>query len=374
MDIPLLQILIIAATSRLRTSLQAVVASLPRVHRVYTAVNETTVTQTLATTSIDVVLLAGDLPCAGQRQLLRALQHTSPAVTIILFGGTEGARQQARQAGVTTLLPNDCPTELLTRQMNRAYRTKATRLAACPQTLPACHDDQPQAQTTCRCESPIAQATHTVQVVVRKESRMTESTNGALVTALRDFFMARDRTELRTAYLALAQAAPQPAPRGIAWDELEFAFNRLFVGPKALFAPPYASVYLEPEPQLMGRTTLKMREFYQLLTLASPARQQLPEDHLGLELDAYRQLQIAATQVNSAELFTLLDYLSNHLQQWVPLFVARVHRAEGTPPALLFVVDQLAQWLAAEEMTNKSRSLSNRFAMIGAGDLRDLAF
>ena len=194
---------------------------------------------------------------------------------------------------------------------------------------------------------------------------MTESTNGALVTALRDFFMANNRPELRSAYLALAQIAPESAPRGIAWDELEFAFNRLFVGPKALFAPPYASVYLEPEPQRLGRTTLKMREFYQLLTLASPARQQLPEDHLGLELDAYRQLQIAATQVNSPELLTLLGYLSNHLQQWVPLFVARVHRAEGTPPALRFVVDQLAQWLAAEEMTNKSRSLSNSFAMIG---------
>lgn len=194
---------------------------------------------------------------------------------------------------------------------------------------------------------------------------MTESNHYALVTALRDFFMANNRPELRSAYLALAQAAPAAAPRGIAWDELEFAFNRLFVGPKALFAPPYASVYLEPAPQLMGRTTLKMREFYQLLTLASPERQQLPEDHLGLELDAYRQLQIAAAQVNSPELHVLLGYLCQHLGQWVPHFVARVHRAAGTPPALLFVVDQLAQWLAAEELTHKSRALSNSFAMIG---------
>lgn len=194
---------------------------------------------------------------------------------------------------------------------------------------------------------------------------MTESTNCALVTALRDFFMARDRTELRTAYLALAQAAPQPAPRGIAWDELEFAFNRLFIGPKALFAPPYASVYLEPEPQLMGRTTLKMREFYQLLTLTSPERQRLPEDHLGLELDAYRQLQIAAAQVDSPELLMMLAYLCNHLCQWVPHFVARVHCAAGTPPALLFVVEQLAQWLATEELNHKSRSLSNSLTMIG---------
>ena len=364
MDTPLLQILIIAATSRLRTSLQAVVASLPLVHRVYIAADATTVTQTLTTTSIDVVLLAGDLPCAVQRQILRDLQHSSPVIIPILFGGTEGARQQAMRAGVTTLLPTDCPTERLTSQMNRAYRAKEHRLAARPWTPSACHDDQPQAQTTCLCESPIAQAIHTVQVVVRKESRMTESTHGALVTALRDFFMANNRAALRSAYLALAQVTPE-APRGIAWDELEFAFNRLFVGPKALFAPPYASVYLEPEPQLMGRTTLKMREFYQLLTLASPARQQLPEDHLGLELDAYRQLQIAAAQVNSPELLMMLDYLCNHLCQWVPHFVARVHRAAGTPPALLFVVEQLAQWLADEALLHKSRSLSNSLTMIG---------
>lgn len=195
---------------------------------------------------------------------------------------------------------------------------------------------------------------------------MTESTSSALVTALRDFFIAHNRAELRIAYLALAEVALQPAPRGIKWDELEFSFNRLFVGPKALFAPPYAAVYLEPEPQLIERTTLKIREFYQLLTLASPARQQLPEDHLGLELDAYRQLQMAATQVNSPELLMLLGYLCHHLSQWVPHFVARVHHAEGTPPALLFVVDQLAQWLTAEEMTSQSRALSHNLRLIGA--------
>lgn len=48
---------------------------------------------------------------------------------------------------------------------------------------------------------------------------MTQSTDCALVTALRDFFMVHDRSELRAAYLALAQAAPQPAPRGLAWND-----------------------------------------------------------------------------------------------------------------------------------------------------------
>lgn len=194
---------------------------------------------------------------------------------------------------------------------------------------------------------------------------MTTSTHSALVSALRDFFMARNRTELQSAYLTLVQVAPQPGPRYPKWDELEFAFNRLFVGPKALFAPPYASVYLEPEPQLMGRTTLKIRELYRLLTLATPVRNQLPDDHLGLELDAYYQLQVASTKVNSPELLVLRNTLRDHLREWVPLFVSRVHRAEGTPRALLFVVDQLAQWLAAEAPINTSRASSNQVAMKG---------
>ena len=360
-----LQVLIITGTGRLRTSLQAVVASLPMVHEVYTAADVVTVAQRVTTTKIDVVLLDGELPRKIQRPILCDLQQTRPAITTILFGGTAIARKWALHAGATTWLLTDCSTEQLAIQLNSVCQTKQNRPAMLSRT------DQPSPETRTQDQTPgwgattVAPTLHRSQVAVRKESRMTESTNCALVTALRDFFMARNQTELRTAYLALAQAAPQPAPRGIAWDELEFAFNRLFVGPKALFAPPYASVYLEPDPQLMGRTTLKMREFYQLLTLASPQRQQLPEDHLGLELDAYRQLQIASTQVNSPELLMLLGYLCNHLSQWVPHFVARVHRAAGTPPALLFVVDQLAQWLADETLIHKSRSLSNSLTMIG---------
>lgn len=361
MDTQPLQVLLVTAAGRFRASLSAVIASLPVVHGVYTATDAPTVVQQLTTTAIDVVVLDGDLPRAIQRSVLRYLQQAIPTLPTVLFGGPAGVRQQALRAGITLWLPTDCPTEHLANQMNKLYRSRRTQRGSGQSTTAVRQDTQ----TTCLGEPLGTQATHTVQVVVRKESRMTESTNCALVTALRDFFMARDRTELRTAYLALAQAAPQPAPRGIAWDELEFAFNRLFIGPKALFAPPYASVYLEPEPQLMGRTTLKMREFYQLLTLTSPERQRLPEDHLGLELDAYRQLQIAAAQVDSPELLLMLAYLCNHLCQWVPHFVARVHCAAGTPPALLFVVEQLAQWLATEELNHKSRSLSNSLTMIG---------
>lgn len=364
MDTQALQVLIITAAGRLRTSLQAVVASLPIVRTVDTAADETGVAQKLATTTIDLVLLDGDLPRVLQRRILRRLRQSPSVITTILLGGAEHVRQQAVDAGVTAWLPTDYSTKQLFLTMNSVCGARRTLVAPPANAAKPHHPTQTLVRTTGLIALTVDQTAHSVQTTEGKESRMTESTTCALVTALRDFFMAHNRAELRAAYLALAQVAPA-APRGIKWDELEFAFNRLFIGPKALFAPPYASVYLEPEPQLMGRTTLKMREFYQLLTLASPDRQRLPEDHLGLELDAYRQLQIAAAQVDSPELNMLLGYLCNHLCQWVPHFVARVHCAEGTPPALRFVVDQLAHWLAAEDLTNKSRALSNNLAMRG---------
>lgn len=356
-----IRVLIIAAAGRLCRSLQAVIASQPQVSAVITACDEAAVCQQLAATSIDLVLLDGDLPSDHQRRILRDLTQQPAPIATILLGGAEPARHRAQRAGITAWLPSGCSTEQLFRQIDSACAAHRNPRAEATNR----HSPATPAPMTALSAPLVASAAQPAQTIDGKELRMTASTNSALVSALRDFFMAGNRTELRTAYLALAQVAPQPAPRYPKWDELEFAFNRLFVGPKALFAPPYASVYLEPEPQVMGRTTLKIREFYRLLTLATPARHPLPDDHLGLELDAYYQLQIAATKVNSPELLVLLSALRDHLRQWVPLFVSRVHCAEGTPPALLFVVDQLTQWLAAETPISLSSPLSNQIAMKG---------
>lgn len=171
----------------------------------------------------------------------------------------------------------------------------------------------------------------------------------AALAALRDFFMAQNATDLAAAYDRLAPSAPQAAPVVLDWPAVEFAFNRLFVGPKALLAPPFASVYLEPEPQLMGRSTLNVRYLYQMMGLISPWQNSLPDDHLGLELDAYYQLQIVISQVNSAELKALQEYfLLNHLNRWLPQFSNRVKTAPEVPAPLIFVVDQLNAWLQAE--------------------------
>ena len=102
----------------------------------------------------------------------------------------------------------------------------------------------------------------------------------ATLTALRDFFMARTGADLATAYAQLAKNGCCGKSIGkmkdMDWEKAEFVFNKLFVGPMALQAPPYASYYLEPEPQLMGQSTLRVQRLYEMAGLVSPFKEQLP--------------------------------------------------------------------------------------------------
>ncbi len=194
---------------------------------------------------------------------------------------------------------------------------------------------------------------------------MPHSREQTLLAALQRFFVAAHGDEMAAAYEQLALVADEPAPYVDDWRQVEFAFNRLFVGPKALLAPPYASVYLEPQPQLMGRTTLQIRELYTLLDLNSPWKNVVPDDHISLELDAYRQLLAAEAVTQTPELDMARTYLGAHLRRWLPSFIARIQQAGVTPPAIWFVAARLAAWVvttAGVEATDQSLSRTGVFA------------
>lgn len=177
--------------------------------------------------------------------------------------------------------------------------------------------------------------------------------------ALRDFFFAANGAFMRRAFEALALPDASPLPAVPAWDEEEYLFNRLFVGPGAVTVPPYASVYLEPERRLMGEATLFAREAYAALGLASPWRGSLPDDHIGLELDAalavcaaLRQVNIAAApsgaQPPAAEnLVAWWDaFVAGHMAAWVPLFLDALRREGATSTVMGRTCDDLTRWLA----------------------------
>lgn len=76
---------------------------------------------------------------------------------------------------------------------------------------------------------------------------------------LRDFFISHDSHTLKAAYSALDTNASLLTEQE--WLEAEYDFNALFVGPQTLKAAPFASVYLEEDALVMGKSTLSMREF-----------------------------------------------------------------------------------------------------------------
>ncbi|GAB6126058.1 TorD/DmsD family molecular chaperone [Humidesulfovibrio idahonensis] len=172
-----------------------------------------------------------------------------------------------------------------------------------------------------------------------------------LAQALRDFFAAADAAGLARAYAGIAAGGAAP-PEPVSWLETEYAFNRLFVGPGALVAPPYSSVYLDPEPRLLGRATEMVRAVHEILGLEATVRGcGAPDDHLSVEIDtalALRARQEAAP--NDENLRALRRYfVAEHMDAWIPVFADRVLRSPATPAVIGFAVRKLEKWLRAEK-------------------------
>ena len=170
-----------------------------------------------------------------------------------------------------------------------------------------------------------------------------------LTTALRDFFVAKNAADMRKALAGLPSGMRPDCSREMDWEQTEFAFNRLFVGPMALEAPPYASVYLEDEPQVMGRTTMLARSVYEMIGLVSPWKNTLPDDHVSLELDAalalHRMLQATSPDVRGQLEELRGFFLEEHVQIWMPRFCERIESAASVNPVLLNVAAALRHWL-----------------------------
>lgn len=152
------------------------------------------------------------------------------------------------------------------------------------------------------------------------------------IAGLRDFFASKNSCDLQAAYERLrGDFSGQP----INWHDVEYLFNRLFVGPMAVEAPPYASIYLDEEAQVMGRVTLQVRDVYDALSLKAPSLEHngvLPDDHIALELDALVALlavqdwchEIHGSSVVEKESRMYLTWLSEHMAIWIPQFTAKI--------------------------------------------------
>lgn len=100
--------------------------------------------------------------------------------------------------------------------------------------------------------------------------------------------------------------------------QLKNQWRNLFVGPNALPAPPWGSVYLDPEGLLQGDSTFALSEFLKRERLKVNTPFPEPVDHIGLVLF---QAAVLASENREAAVNELLTL---HLKTWLPLYLNKL--------------------------------------------------
>ncbi len=133
----------------------------------------------------------------------------------------------------------------------------------------------------------------------------------------------------------LAKPLLEEMKRGASGDLCELAreYRRLFVGPQALPAPPYGSVYTDRDQVVFGESTLALRAWLRRVGIAVENDEVAPEDHIGI------MLQLLAWIMRTKPALTD-DYLVLHVLTWAPHFLSQLEDAAA--PGLYRALAQLA--------------------------------
>lgn len=97
---------------------------------------------------------------------------------------------------------------------------------------------------------------------------------------------------------------------------LHQAFTRLFVGPYKMPAPPWGSVYLDPESVIFGNETLELRQWMREAGVKLNLPEREPEDHFGLVC-----LMLSFALQGSADAERTRELVGYHLLPWAPRFL-----------------------------------------------------
>ena len=115
-------------------------------------------------------------------------------------------------------------------------------------------------------------------------------------------------------------------------EELQVEFTRLFIGPYAMLAPPYESVYRSEEGTLMGRSTLNILELYKKSGFDLVGDYHDAPDHITTELEFLYVLSIKVAvsrmydEPDRKEPYDelLKSLLIDHLNHWVPALTSHM--------------------------------------------------
>ncbi len=115
-------------------------------------------------------------------------------------------------------------------------------------------------------------------------------------------------------------------------QELSGEYTKLFIGPGALAAPPWESVYVCGEDLVFQQSTLDVRNAYRAAGFEAAGYPRIPDDHIATELAFMAAL---CTQASDAAQTDDMDavrvslgrqamFLAEHLGAWVGKFASRL--------------------------------------------------
>lgn len=115
--------------------------------------------------------------------------------------------------------------------------------------------------------------------------------------------------------------------------QLRDEYNRLFVGPGHLEAPPWESVYRSVDHLVFGEETLEVRKAFETFGLVTKKLNQEPDDHIALELEFMERLCGMALEAGDKGedpgyyLQAQKRFLEEHLLEWAPAWAEDVYQA-----------------------------------------------
>lgn len=115
------------------------------------------------------------------------------------------------------------------------------------------------------------------------------------------------------------------------FEELLDNFNKLFIGPGHLFAPPWESVYKEQDHTIFGESTLQVRARYRKFGLEINNLNKEPDDHIAFECAYLNYLCAAAAASGDApEKEEIISFLTAHPATWVDEFTEKMTENSAT--------------------------------------------
>lgn len=129
-------------------------------------------------------------------------------------------------------------------------------------------------------------------------------------------------------------------------EDLEFEYNRLFVGPNQLVVSPYESTYRNTERVIMQSETIAVRKFYEKVGLVLSKKNINPDDHIALELEFVCYLLENSLDDETYYQF-YQEFLEEHLFHWIEAHCELIR--ENTENTFLKGISYVLQGLIMEE-------------------------